>query len=655
MKKFILLTLFFLISINYSQWIQTDGPTGGNVKALICSGSLTFAGTNGQGIFISSNNGQSWVQAAQNDPVLCSSLVRCFALQDNYIYAGTWNNGLYSSTDNGQTWNLVIFLFLSINCLAIDGENIYAGTSNGIFLSTNHGQTFNQLALESQSVQAIAIKGSYIFAGTNQKLFISSDNGQTWNQQNYGVYCITIKNNNVFIGTSLEVRKSTDNGTTWKLSLDKRPYSLTTYGGYIYAGLSSIYISSDNGQNWFRSPLPNNHPNIAAAFAINYSKNIFAGGNGIFVSSNNGQSWTETPFYNHYIFSLLTIGQNIFAGTLYGLYSTSDEGSMWDTTSLNSGLPINCLAGMGTNIFAAFGQGIFRSTNSGLTWTQSGFYDTAVSALCVNGQTIFAGTSFGLYISTNYGQTWLTSILNDYIKYLANNGSNIFAGTTDKIYYSPDNGQSWTLTTIDSTYSIHSLGVNGSTVFTGTGNGLYISTNNGQLWTQSMGESSVNSIISFDSIVFVGSSQGVYFSRDNGATWTKINEGLEYKPVLSLAIANDYIYAGTRGYSVWKRYIPELSGIENINNSVPRNYKLYQNYPNPFNPTTKIKYDIPKEGFITIKIYDIVGREIYSTHEYNLPGKYEMTFDGSKYASGIYFYRIQAGDFVAVKKMLMIK
>ena len=90
-------------------------------------------------------------------------------------------------------------------------------------------------------------------------------------------------------------------------------------------------------------------------------------------------------------------------------------------------------------------------------------------------------------------------------------------------------------------------------------------------------------------------------------------------------------------------------------NEVPKEFMLYQNYPNPFNPVTKIKYDVPKEGFVTIKIFDLIGREIYSANEYRLPGTYTMLFDGSKYASGVYFYRIEAGDFVSVKKMVLLK
>lgn len=58
---------------------------------------------------------------------------------------------------------------------------------------------------------------------------------------------------------------------------------------------------------------------------------------------------------------------------------------------------------------------------------------------------------------------------------------------------------------------------------------------------------------------------------------------------------------------------------------------------------------------MTLKIYDLIGKEIYSANEYRLPGTYEFTFDGSKYASGVYIYRIEAGDFKAVKKMVLIK
>jgi hypothetical protein len=96
--------------------------------------------------------------------------------------------------------------------------------------------------------------------------------------------------------------------------------------------------------------------------------------------------------------------------------------------------------------------------------------------------------------------------------------------------------------------------------------------------------------------------------------------------------------------------------ISKIQNSVPTVFKLYQNYPNPFNPVCVIKYDLPKDVKAVIKIYDILGREVKTlVNEFKKAGAYTVNFDGSVYASGVYFYRIEAGDFVESKKMVMVK
>src|SRR4030095_4022622 len=83
---------------------------------------------------------------------------------------------------------------------------------------------------------------------------------------------------------------------------------------------------------------------------------------------------------------------------------------------------------------------------------------------------------------------------------------------------------------------------------------------------------------------------------------------------------------------------PNINGIEPISSEVPQNFILHQNYPNPFNPQTTIKFDIPKDNFVLIKIYDILGREVFKQDEFKKAGSYEIKFDGSNFASGIYFY-----------------
>jgi hypothetical protein len=89
---------------------------------------------------------------------------------------------------------------------------------------------------------------------------------------------------------------------------------------------------------------------------------------------------------------------------------------------------------------------------------------------------------------------------------------------------------------------------------------------------------------------------------------------------------------------------------------MPISYELSQNYPNPFNPNTTIKFEIPKDGLVTLKIYDILGAEVATlVNEEKSVGRYEVNFNASSLASGVYLYRIQVNDFVNTKKMILMK
>jgi len=120
------------------------------------------------------------------------------------------------------------------------------------------------------------------------------------------------------------------------------------------------------------------------------------------------------------------------------------------------------------------------------------------------------------------------------------------------------------------------------------------------------------------------------------------------------------------GGAVWPSYIINYWDYIKIQNSVtdvntkelevPTRFILEQNYPNPFNPSTIIKYDIPKESFVTIIVYDVLGREVIElVNKQKSAGRYQETFNAAKLASGIYFYRIQAGSFVETKKMILMR
>ena len=91
-------------------------------------------------------------------------------------------------------------------------------------------------------------------------------------------------------------------------------------------------------------------------------------------------------------------------------------------------------------------------------------------------------------------------------------------------------------------------------------------------------------------------------------------------------------------------------------NETPKEYALAQNYPNPFNPSTTIRYQLPKDGMVTLKIYDILGSEVATlVNQEKIAGKYEVNFNASSVASGVYIYRISSGSFSASKKLMLLK
>ncbi|MBM4157567.1 MAG: T9SS type A sorting domain-containing protein [Ignavibacteria bacterium] len=178
----------------------------------------------------------------------------------------------------------------------------------------------------------------------------------------------------------------------------------------------------------------------------------------------------------------------------------------------------------------------------------------------------------------------------------------------------------------------------------------------------------------------------IQISTNNGSTWTSIASrytttfssqpsyiGVKYwvydqinlSPYIGQTIKlRFYLYtdAGTPGDGIYidnfriVEYKDTLTNISNTGSTVPQTYSLYQNYPNPFNPITTIKFDLPKNTFITLRIYDILGRNIKTlVNEHLNAGSYSLDFDASGLASGSYFYRIETPDYTDIKKMFLVK
>jgi len=398
-----------------------------------------------------------------------------------------------------------------------------------------------------------------------------------------------------------------------------------------------------------------------------------------FKTENSSCQWVKVPNgmgNNKSVNTLAISGDNIFAAAYsYGVYLTTNNGVYWMQTSLNNHHTIS-LAVYSSYVFAGVenncqnSSGVYRSTNNGINWIQTAFSERHISSLALIGSNVFAGCwgcvyPGGVYLSTDNGINWnQTSLINIDVHCLTVSGNNIFAGiayspfSPGGVYRSTDNGTSWTLIGLSNKNAL-TIAVKGNNIFAGThGAGVYLTTNSGVNWTQtSLNNQRVKSIVISEDNIFAGTEiYGVYLSTDNGANWIQKNQGLDTLNIKSLLVSNDYIFAGTHGKSVWCRNLSEIIGIKQLSKLVPTSYSLYQNYPNPFNPSTNIEFDIPKVSYVKLSIYDILGRVMAILVKEKLnAGSYILNWDASDISSGIYFYKIEAGSFTDVKRMLLVK
>lgn len=368
--------------------------------------------------------------------------------------------------------------------------------------------------------------------------------------------------------------------------------------------------------------------------------NIFAAthGEGVYISSNNGNSWeaVNNGLTQLNVYSLGVSGSGIFAGTLDGVFKSTNNGANWTSASNGIGGTVRSFAVTGTNIYAGGGNGVFLSVNDGASWTEliNGLPDLfSATCLAVSGTGVFvghdntgSGVPGGIYKSTNGGTNWI----------LAVNGL--------------ING------------NVRCLAASGTTLFAGTSAGVYVSTNDGNNWSQANGGLPgllyINTIYASGSNVFVGANPPgqLYMTTNNGTNWLDKSTGFTgAQYVYAILVANNYIFAG-KYHSVWRRQYAEIIGIQNISTEIPIAYSLGQNYPNPFNPTTKIEFEIPVASSVRLIIFDEKGCEIkVLSYKVSQAGKYRIEFDAGLLPSGVYFYKLEAGNFSAVRKMLLIK
>jgi len=373
-----------------------------------------------------------------------------------------------------------------------------------------------------------------------------------------------------------------------------------------------------------------------------------------FRSTSNGETWESMPFSGaQWAGGKFCIGREnmVFAGTWHGISRSSTFGATWggaalvDTaiTAFHVGSDGTVYAGTAPSLPPNSWRGsIYRTTNNGVTWIQCApsWAPTTVEAIAVTSQ----GTMFVAQTS-----------------HITTNGS---------IMRSTDAGLNWeTVYECGRDTMIHALasGPDG-TLFVGTtsadfGNGpggkALRSTDNGQSWTSlhdGLPDAPVWSFLFVSSGRMLLSTVGVYTSIDNGTTWGPVNAGLPNTSVYSLANSGTALFAGTRKNGVFRIPLSDVTAVEKPPAPMPGQYELSQNYPNPFNPSATIRYGVPNRMHVTLNVFNTLGQEVALLQNGEQEaGYHEVRFDGSGLSSGVYFYRIQAGEFVQTRKLLLLR
>ncbi len=608
----------------------------------------------------------------------------------------TSNLGVLKSTDFGNTWLVINSNFVksskcyfSENFLFLINDN-WKSEKGGLLFSTDAGMTFNRRNIDADYIFSLDIDGSDILLETEKGLIYSTDYGSNWTKLNNNnpVYkpnnICADKEGNLMIFTKYGINISTDYGLTWNFKKDtaspisediwdckinnKKDLLLNTGGG--------LFLSNFEDLKW----------------RVLYDPKAY-----------NFTTWVEPEFLlddsgviffiiRFYIWHGGSPCEEDRSWTGYFFNKSTDRGATW-LPALTTGLQDRSIKKIiNLNKF----KNLLLNQEGKVLCFQDGIIDdfeyppnllNEVVSMDRNrnGVLYILEKSGYVYFSEDNGVTWRKILSNvpvpsglNMINAAANN--DLFIRSSSKIFYS--NHKYDTIQDISSGffYGIQKLHMYGdNNAFAVCDDGLY----------------KFNNPINYSSpsrVILIEPKQNSTFTKmNNNALMTKFewknNVSIDYYELLvgdSLFQKVEHYYTKLNDKSIllpvsvyinnWKvrdikscvrgewsevyRFvISKVTGTDE-QKELPEKNALFQNYPNPFNPSTKIVYFIHESGFVTLKVYDILGREITTlVNDFKMAGSYEVIFDANSVnkslASGVYFYRLQVNNFTECRRMIL--
>ena len=466
----------------------------------------------------------------------------------------------------------------------------------------------------------VNIDGRLLLSTAGSGIYESNDGGVSWEPRNNGlnspealvVYQVIEYNNMMYAATTDGIYRSSDNGASWV----KKSSGITIGPGAIYEFTQSIfeyndilltgawngiYFSTDNGENWSLTNISGEA--ILAANITEHNDILFAArevnNSPIgYSSTDGGMNWTPITglsFYNTITF--FSEPSKLWAGTIAGVWLSTDNGITWEDRSNGLspdpyGSSIIRVNGVLLTALKFGGSGVYRTFDDGMNW-----------------ENISDGLPF----------------LNLISRLLEYNG-NILAATSDGLWQRDLLQIPVELVSFTASANRNSVELKWKTATEKNNSGFEIQRRrNGDYWTD----------LTFIRGKGTTTEPGEYFYSDKD-----ISEG-------------SYSY---RLKQIDYNGVYEYSRIVEVDYSSPVQYSLEQNYPNPFNPSSTIAFSIGETSSVTIRVYNSVGGEVcVLINEQKPAGNYTLNFNGNGLASGVYYYKLTAGNFNAIRKMVLLR
>jgi photosystem II stability/assembly factor-like uncharacterized protein len=721
MKKLILVLLVFVLSQNgFSQWTilsrpgvnnsiiklsqnnilifntdsflkSTDGGVSwglpqvlpysikGGVKFVDSLYGWAMEGGNGTGILRTTNGGNNWQKVVPQNVFNVNAI--SFIDRNNGV--GVGNSGLLLRTSNGGVnWSVTTNSNLG-QCLGVCMINsnkgfAYSNEVDSIFKTTNGGITWKHIFLATshivdQMMFLDDLNGYCISKYSN--IFKTTDGGETWinyslpyTGTNYdGLFFINVDRGFAY-DRGGKIYMTTNGASSWTLvrpgpNLSTFNHSNSIYDiyfkdintGWTLGNAGRVLQTTNGGINWFKKLEP--PANIVSVFFkgettgfILASTNEFFGNeqlpvSHIYKTTNRGVNWVIINSFYNAEFTDFKAGSsnNLFlCGTGGRFYRSTDNGTVWDSIGIANN-NFRSLSFIDDNTGSVCGDSgkILKTTNGGLNWTNIPYPHSNVNLKKVQQKTllnifVMSHTNF-ISVTTNGGLNWNNNSLPSDTMYIADFNF-IDNNTGYRSAYAIQPGPFGSLVTwIEKTTNTGASWITKSNSYTNPYTNILFE------------ENGVNGFLSQGNMLRKTLNGGENWSDDALPVQAAMNTGW--------FVNSDRIYLGSNSGTLVTNY-PPLSVWSSESELTPISFLLFQNYPNPFNPSTVIRYQLSVAGFTTLKVFDLLGKEVASlVNERQNTGSYAVDFNSAEYnlPSGIYFYTLNAGEFKETRKMVLVK